>query len=177
MAKKNCGTFVNIFSFMASKLFLLFIIPFCTFHICLAQEFSLKEEKTILVNQNEKEKKDSLIQRTKIGEIQVFQDQRIDSLLKKHQEINESKKTIEGFRVQISTASGANSRKASNDVKASFLSKYSDVDAYIVHQAPNFKVRVGDFRSKLDASKFLNQVKKDFPGAFIVKDEINLPKL
>ncbi|HET6244777.1 MAG: SPOR domain-containing protein [Bacteroidetes bacterium] len=164
---------------MKIKLFLSFFCFLIAFQFCFAQEFDLTEEKSslnsrkLIVSNN----RDSLMIKTSPGRIHIIQDQRIDSLLKKHLEINESKQTLDGFRVQISTESGANSRKASNDAKAVFLSKYPNVDAYVVHHAPNFKVRVGDFRTKLDASKFLEQVKKDFRGAFIVKDEINLPKL
>lgn len=164
---------------MITKIFPLIFCLFYTIHIGFAQDFYLTEQQNGL-NSNKSNvnfQDDSLKSKTQVGEIIVVQDQRIDSLIKKHSELNANKKTIEGYRVQISLASGANSRKASNDAKAAFLSKYSDVDAYIVHHAPNFKVRVGDFRTKLEASKFLNQVKKDFPGAFIVKDDISLPKL
>jgi hypothetical protein len=36
---------------------------------------------------------------------------------------------------------------------------------------------VGDFRTKLEAYKFLKEISIEFPGSFIVQDEIELPKL
>ena len=151
---------------MYSKFFLSFFCLLFAFScFCSAQEHELKN------------KIDSLNLQMANGKIQIIQDSRIDTLIKRHIELNESKPTIDGYRVQIHIASGAHSKKISNDSKAVFLSKYPDMDAYVIYQTPNFKVRVGDFRTKLEASKFLNEVKKDFPGAFIVKDEINLPKL
>lgn len=48
---------------------------------------------------------------------------------------------------------------------------------YRVFQTPNFKVRVGDFRTKVEATKFLLELKQDFPEAFIVEDKIKLPEI
>jgi hypothetical protein len=109
--------------------------------------------------------------------IEIIQDSRIDTLLKKQIALNEARQLIDGYRIQIHLASGANSRKSANDAKALFISKFPETDSYIIHQAPNFKVRVGDFRSKLEANRYLKEIRKDFPSAFIVRDEINLPKL
>lgn len=111
------------------------------------------------------------------GKVEIIQDERVDALIKKRIASNEAKPTIEGWRVQIKSFSGNNSKKEANDIKSTFLMKNPDMEAYIVYQAPNFKVRVGDFRTKLEASKFYRDIKYDFPSAFIVKDDINLPKM
>jgi len=50
------------------------------------------------------------------------------------------------------------------------------VRAYLTFKAPNYKVRVGDFRTKLDAQRFLIELTADYPNAFIITDQINLPK-
>ena len=113
----------------------------------------------------------------KEGRVEIIKDSRIDTLMKKLVKINESKGTIEGYRVQIHIASGSHSKKKSQDVREAFIKKYSENEVYIIYQAPNFKVRVGDFRTRLDASGLLQELKNDYPGAFIVKDEINLPGL
>ena len=42
-------------------------------------------------------------------------------------------------------------------------------------QEPNYKVRVGDFRNRIDATRFLKKIYEQFQNAFIVLDEINLP--
>jgi propanediol dehydratase small subunit len=111
------------------------------------------------------------------GNYTIVQDLRLDSLLNRHIRINKAKGTIEGYRVQIHIASGTNSKKMANDTKAAFLSKYPDIEAYVIYQQPNFKVRAGDFRTRLEAHKLLHNLKRDYPGAFIVKDDINFPKL
>ena len=59
-----------------------------------------------------------------------------------------------------------------------FNSKHPKIEAYLMFQEPNYKVRVGDFRSRMDAQRFLHKITEDYPNAFIVKDnEINYPNL
>jgi hypothetical protein len=38
-------------------------------------------------------------------------------------------------------------------------------------------VRVGDFRTRLEALRFLKQVSTSFPSAFVVTDQINLREI
>ena len=40
-----------------------------------------------------------------------------------------------------------------------------------------FKVRVGDFRTKIEAIKLFQSISKEFPGAYFVPDVINFPDL
>ncbi|MBI3510380.1 MAG: SPOR domain-containing protein [Bacteroidetes bacterium] len=84
-------------------------------------------------------------------------------------EIN-SKSKEKGYRVQIYF--GADKAKA-NEEKAKFLGQYDkDIHAYEIYEAPNFKIRVGDFRTKLEAYAFLKKIKNEFPSAFIVESDI-----
>jgi hypothetical protein len=38
-------------------------------------------------------------------------------------------------------------------------------------------VRVGDYRTRLEAEAFLKRISGNYPNAFVVKDEIDFPKL
>jgi hypothetical protein len=107
------------------------------------------------------------------GKISFIQDHKIDALVAKHIEIN-SKTPIKGYRVKIHF--GADKNKA-KEVKAKFISKFPDVTAYEKYDQPNFTIRVGDFRTKLEAYRLLKEVQQEFPSAFIIQDEIELPDL
>lgn len=107
------------------------------------------------------------------GKITLIQDRRIDELLTKHIEIN-SKTPVKGYRVKIHF--GADKNKA-KEVKAKFIAQFPTVAAYEKYDQPNFNIRVGDFRTKLEAYKFLKELQSEFPSAFIVQDEILLPEL
>jgi hypothetical protein len=114
---------------------------------------------------------------TNPGKVEYVADARIDSLISRHRSISENKGTIDGYRIQIFNASGTNSKKQANDVKADLMQKYPEIESYVIYQAPNFKVRLGDFRNRMEAQKVLNDIKKEYSSAYIVKDEINLPSL
>lgn len=106
------------------------------------------------------------------GKISLIQDRKIEELVAKHIEIN-SKTPVKGYRVKIHF--GADKNKA-KDVKAKFLTQFPTVAAYEKYDQPNFNIRVGDFRTKLEAYKFLKEIQPEFPSAFIVQDEITLPE-
>ena len=105
----------------------------------------------------------------------IIQDKRVNELILKHILINEAKKEkMRGYRVQIHF--GPEKSKAL-DVKAKYTMEYANSKAYLDYQQPYFKIRVGDFRTKLEAYKLQQEIIGDFPGAFIVQDDIELPAL
>ncbi len=109
--------------------------------------------------------------------LNIRQDPRIDDLLNLHKQQNRWKNTMKGFRLQIFATSGTGAREEAESVKARFLSEYMDYGVYVTFQSPDWKVRVGDFRNKSEALKLKEEVKRMFPNAFIVPDDINFPKL
>lgn len=127
---------------------------------------------TTSIQQGKPDKNDTSI--TDTGSVEIIQDLRIPALVKKHIAINEKQKGIPGYRVQIFFGS---KRKDALGVKADFLEKYPDIDAYTTYDEPYFKVRVGDFRTQLKAQKLHKEISGDFPNAFIVNDLISMPFL
>jgi len=109
--------------------------------------------------------------------VRFVQDERVDELLSKHIEANKLQQTIPGFRINIFFQSGNNSKANANNIRLQFIEKYPNIEAYVVFEAPHFKVKVGDFRTRMEARGFLQQIKFDFPDAFVIKDMINFPKL
>ncbi len=81
-----------------------------------------------------------------------------------------------GFYVQICSESGSNSRERAESVRKTFLSKCPKINAHVSFKEPNFRVRVGDFRTRAEARGFREQILIDFPQSFVVKDEIKYPK-
>lgn len=102
------------------------------------------------------------------------QDSLVQLLVKKHVKLNKTKQTLPGYRVQLFFGSD---RNRAYEVRSDFIKVFSTTPAYIVYHQPNFKVRVGDFRTKLEAMRFLKEAQPLFETAFIVKDEVKLPAL
>lgn len=90
------------------------------------------------------------------------------------QEYVAHKHPIQGFRVQIFLG---NDRRVAEDTKRSFLVKYPETAAYLSWLAPNFRLRVGDLRTRLEAERLLHELKPVYPGSYIVPDEIEMPAL
>lgn len=105
---------------------------------------------------------------TTIGNLELVQEAGIAKLMNAKVSLQKPK-TMPGFRVQI--ASTAN-RNEALDMKTQFLKHHPEMRAYVTYQQPYFKLRVGDFEQRVDASKFMYEIYDAFPG-FIVNDVIN----
>ncbi|MEP7170137.1 MAG: SPOR domain-containing protein [Bacteroidota bacterium] len=94
-------------------------------------------------------------------------------LVKKHIAINASKMTMPGYRVQIYYGS---QRAKATEIRTEVLKNFPQVPAYLIYQQPNFKLRLGDFKTRMEAMKLLDEIKREYAQAFIVKDEVKLPE-
>ena len=112
-----------------------------------------------------------------LGRLPVRQDPRITDLLVRHSQMNQRKKGIEGYRLEIFFSSESRAREKATRVKNEFNLIYPTIPAYVSFQTPNFKVRVGDFRNKSEALKTKVAISYKYPNAFIVKDNIRFPEL
>ncbi len=111
------------------------------------------------------------------GNIKIIQDSRIDTLLSKHIELNEEYAQIDGWRINIFFEAGNYSKRLAVEAKSQFVNRHSDVSCYLIFQEPYYKVRIGDYRTKMEAEKFLKEIEREYPNAFVIKDNINYPKL
>ncbi len=107
----------------------------------------------------------------------VEQNDTIALLLHAHRNAMGRQRGINGYRVHLYMDSGNRARLNTQREQADFENKYPDHNAYIVYEEPYFKLRAGDFRTRLDARRFLEKVRPDYPAAYIVVDMINFPDL
>lgn len=109
------------------------------------------------------------------GYVIVEQDQRIEQLIQRQKEIHSADNTIDGYRIQIFMESGNDAVEHANTVMAEFSEKYPDVPIYLVFGQPYYRLRVGDFRTRLEAEKFFMTLSQDYKKAFVTSDRIQLP--
>ena len=81
---------------------------------------------------------------------------------------------MDGFRVMIFFDQ---KKILAEQQKATFISIYPDHSTYVDYIAPNYRVRVGNFRYRLEAEGLKSRVLALFPTAIVVKDKIQLPSL
>lgn len=104
-------------------------------------------------------------------------DSTVAIVLDQHKSFNTLHHGSAGFRIQIFLESGNFSKTKAYTVKEKFNTDYPNEVAYILFNEPYYKVRIGDFRTKLDAEHFLEQLIIDYPEAFIVPDNIRFPNM
>ena len=79
-----------------------------------------------------------------------------------------------GYRVQIFYGSD---RREMYSEQARFKSEYPKLNTYITYKEPNYYLRVGDFRTRLEAQRFMNELRPQFPTLFIFREKINAQNL
>ena len=99
-------------------------------------------------------------------------DARIDTVLQLHKMQNQKFPFIDGYRIQIYKETGNNALDSARSVKNRFETEYQGVKAYISFRQPYYRVRIGDFRTRLEAVKFLGIIRKKYPYAWEIKDKI-----
>lgn len=119
------------------------------------------------------------------GEVTEIKDPLIDSLIARRIELNKQKATTTnpvsnaivssmGYRVQVFY--GADRREAFNEQNR-FKAAYPKLRTYITYKEPNYYLRVGDFRTRLEAQNLMNELRPNFPTLFIYREKINAPLL
>jgi hypothetical protein len=73
------------------------------------------------------------------------------------------------------SSSPAQNRAEAYSAQQRFNQKFPELRTYITYREPNFRVRAGDFRTRLEATKYLQQIRSVFPTLFIISEKINPP--
>ena len=110
------------------------------------------------------------------GSVKIIQDYRIDDLLKIDRAENSDVPSFQGYRIQIFSGGGRDREKASS-IREDLQKRFPKERVYVKYQAPDFRVRIGNFRNKFEAMHLYKQCVKLYPYCYLVKDQINLVDL
>ena len=88
--------------------------------------------------------------------VTVTQDSKIEQLLNEKRKINASITVNDRYKIQIFTGDSENSKKT----LIQFKKENKKMDATIVFSTPNYKVWVGNFKTRIDAERNLSILKK-----------------
>ncbi len=107
----------------------------------------------------------------------VNKDPRVDQLIRKQIAINavttlDARRRVPGFRIQVINTPD---RNKVNAAKIKIYEEFPDWKPYLLYQAPNYKLRVGDFRTEDEANAALQQLSGLFPsGLYVIRDIIEV---
>lgn len=109
------------------------------------------------------------------GSLNLKQDSRVARLMQKQREVYAASNTMSGFRVQIFMEIGNEAVDHANVVKKEFEEQYPELPIYLSYEQPYYRLRVGDFRNRVEAEKYLRLLKPTYGVAFVTADIINPP--
>lgn len=95
----------------------------------------------------------------------IKQDPKFEQLLAEKRKVNSSITINDRYKIQIFTGEAEASKKALQEFKKA----NKNIDATVVFHTPIYKVWIGSFKTRIEAEKKLQELKKKFPNAFLVK--------
>lgn len=110
------------------------------------------------------------------GNIEIIKDSRIDDLIKKQGEVVPPATCVQinGYRLQIFFDS---EKSKVDQARVQFAKSFPKIETYVTYNAPNYFLRVGDFRTQLEADHLKAEVGSTYPTSFIVQEKVNLPRI
>ncbi len=109
------------------------------------------------------------ISKSAYNQIVFFQDQRIEDYL-----TQKKIRLISGFRVQICFDP---EKSKVEEVRNRFIGSYPKIDTYMNFEAPYFNLKVGDFRTQIEAQIFAEKLQGLYTINIVHKEQINLPRV
>lgn len=106
------------------------------------------------------------------GRIEVKEEQEVTNLMNRFVDINSTTYTVDGWRIQLMATSD---RSKVENAKRRFQTLYPNIYVDWTHSKPYYKLRAGAFGSKLEATRMLYVLKKDYPTAYPAKDDTIRP--
>lgn len=96
---------------------------------------------------------------------------RVAALMDTISTLNKSRRYAQGFRIQ---AYSGTERKAAMDMRTALVTRLNDEGVYLQYKQPTFRLKVGDYFTRVEAQQALLQIRDISPKAMIVVDQINI---
>ena len=119
----------------------------------------------------------AIAQTDSTSSIVIHKDPRVDLLVKKQAQINEvttreARRSVAGYRIQVINTSD---RNAAISAKTKIYQLYPELKAYLLYQAPYFRLRVGNFIDREEAEDYRKSLSREFPNSvFLVRDTVEV---
>lgn len=96
---------------------------------------------------------------------EIQQDSRIPELMVLKAKMTENNELGDRYKIQLFYGD----LKGANKIESDFKQKYNQWPVSLHYEAPNYKVWVGDFRTKLEADRAFVKLKSDFKSAIVFR--------
>ncbi|MBS7785903.1 SPOR domain-containing protein [Flavobacterium sp. CYK-55] len=97
--------------------------------------------------------------------VTLSQDPKFEQLLSEKRKINSSLTITDRYKIQIYSGESEPAKKTLSD----FRKEFKVYDGTIVFNTPVYKVWIGNFKTRIEAERNLNLLKKKFPNALLIR--------
>jgi hypothetical protein len=97
--------------------------------------------------------------------------EKVESLLDTLASANKNIKYAQGYRILAYTG---NDRKKAFDLRKTIVNQLPEERDYLTYVQPTFKLKIGDFYSRMEANEVLQQIRSITPNASIIQDQVNV---
>ncbi len=103
------------------------------------------------------------------GIVRIESSAKIDKLLAQKKEYNRNLKTLKGFKIQLFYGN----EKGAYEINDEFKALFPEISTKIVFSSPEWKVQVGNYKTRLEADRSLVEIKIEYPSAIIFTTDID----
>jgi hypothetical protein len=97
--------------------------------------------------------------------VTLSQDSNFEQLLNEKRKINSSITINDRYKIQIFSGEVEDARKTLSE----FRKEFKNYDGTIIFSTPNYKVWVGNFKSRIESERNLAELKKKYTNALLIK--------
>lgn len=102
---------------------------------------------------------------------EIVETPEISRMMEEFIKFNKEHQTLKGWRIQVLATT---ERRLMERTRAKFERMYSDYTLEFEHNNPYYLLKTGSYMNRNDALPLLHKLQRDFPGAFLVNEEIEL---
>jgi hypothetical protein len=96
------------------------------------------------------------------------ENEQINTLIEQKTAFNKTHKNSFVYKIQLYNGNETEAYK----IKQNFEAEFPEYSTKMVYNAPEWKMQVGDFKTRLDADKVLLIIKEKFAAAIVLEDKI-----
>ena len=97
--------------------------------------------------------------------LNVNQDPKFEQLLNEKRKSNTNLAYSDRYKIQIFNGASEGAKKTLND----FRQEFKNIDGTIIFNTPNYKVWVGNFRTRMEAERNLADIQKKYKTIFLIR--------
>ena len=113
----------------------------------------------------------SLVSLAQNDKVSIYQDRKISELTDVYKMYNKRNDVADGYRIQVAFS---NDRQEAYNNKSKLYKDLPDEKCYVEYEQPYYKLRIGDYMTRMEAYDELRTVITKYPGAFVVRAKVKI---